>query len=174
VRRWTRLGTVAIAAHVFYELTCGVAMPLASVVGPLPAGVGWAGGATWLYRADARKSRTDDGFFAVLNGVYLSAVIAHYAAWPKHWRAGMPLLRECEGLRGAVMVPYHAILWLSGIAAVGGLYENRRATKVGAALPVVLVPLLVSVQRWEFNRLRVQARRHPAWWNRRLQPVLTD
>ncbi|HEX2287088.1 MAG TPA: hypothetical protein VHI10_20075, partial [Mycobacterium sp.] len=65
MRRWTRVGTVAIAAHVFYELANGVAMPLASVVGPVPASAGWASGSAVLYRAAARRPRSDDRFFAL-------------------------------------------------------------------------------------------------------------
>jgi hypothetical protein len=171
MRRWTRLGTLAIAAHVFYELACGVAMPSASVVGAMPAAAGWATGTAAVYRSAGRRPRTDDGVFALVNGMYMAAVIAHFAAWPKRWRAGVPALSECEGLRGPVMTPYNAILYLSGIAAVGGVYENRNLAK--AATPILLVPMLIGVQHWEFTRLRRQASRRPSWWNRRLQAVPT-
>jgi hypothetical protein len=171
VRRWTRLGTVAIAAHVFYELACGVAMPSASIVGPAPAAAGWATGSVWLYRSASRQPRSRDGLFAVVNGVYLSAVIAHFAYWPKHLRAGVPLLTECEGLRGRVIAPYNMILYASGVAAVAGVCENRDLAK--GATPIALVPILIALQRWEFTRLRRQARAHPTWWNRRLQAAAT-
>jgi hypothetical protein len=171
MRPWTRLGTVAIAAHVFYELACGVAMPSASIVGPAPAAAGWVSGSAWLYRSAGRQPRSRDRLFAVVNGVYLAAVIAHFAYWPKRWRAGVPLLVECEGLRGRVIVPYNMILYASGIAAAGGVYENRNLAT--AATPIVLVPILIGLQRWEFMRIRRHARRRPAWWNRRLQATPT-
>jgi hypothetical protein len=38
----------------------------------------------------------------------------------------------------------------------------------GALVPVVVVPWLLREQRREFDRLLVQAREHPGWWNRRL------
>jgi hypothetical protein len=171
VRRWTRLGTVAIAAHVFYELACGVAMPSASIVGAAPAAAGWATGSIWLYRSAGKQPRSRDRLFAAVNGVYVAAAIAHFAYWPKRWRAGVPLLTECEGLRGRVIVPYNIILYASGIAAVGGVYENRNLAR--AAAPIALVPILIGLQRWEFTRLRRQARLHPTWWNRRLQARAT-
>jgi hypothetical protein len=107
--------------------------------------------------------------FALLNGLSLSAVLAHFAYWPKRYVTGVPWLTECEGLRGTVMAPYNAILYISGIAAVGGLRESGRAGLRGALVPVVTVPLLVAIQHYEFKRLRTQALRRPGWWNRRLQ-----
>lgn len=68
MRHWTRLGTVAIAAHVFYELVSGVGMPLASFIGRAPAAIGWAAGSAWLFRAALGRPRSDDGTFAALNG----------------------------------------------------------------------------------------------------------
>jgi hypothetical protein len=169
-RRWTRLGVVGIGAHVFYELVCGVGMPLASVAGPAPAAVSWAAGTTYAFRVTARDRKPPgDMAFALLNGLFLSAVLAHFAYWPKRYVKGVPWLTECEGLRGTVMAPYNLILYLSGIAAVGGLRESGRAALRGAVVPVVLVPLLVAIQHYEFKRLRTQALRRPAWWNRRLQ-----
>jgi hypothetical protein len=162
---------VAIAAHVFYELACGVAMPSASIVGAAPAAAGWVTGSVWLYRSAGRQPRSRDGLFAVVNGLYLAAVFAHFAYWPKSWRAGVPLLTECEGLRGQVITPYNMILYASGIAAVAGVYENRNLAK--AAMPIALVPILIGLQRWEFTRLRRQARTNPTWWNRRLQATPT-
>jgi hypothetical protein len=165
------VGTVAVAAHVFYELFSGVGMPFASFVGRAPAAMGWAAGSLWLFRAAQQRPRSADRMFAVVNGAYLSAVIAHFAAWPLQWRAGMPVLTECEGLRGRVMAPYNAILYVSGITAVGGVSENRNFAK--SAMSIALVPILIAAQRLEFGRLRTEARGNPTWWNRRLQPAVT-
>jgi hypothetical protein len=95
--------------------------------------------------------------------------LAHFIFWPKRWSIGMPWLSECEGLRGKPMVPYNGILYVCGLAAVAGLLENGRAGLYGAAVPLVFVPVLIGVQGAEFQRLQTQARRRPAWWNRRLQ-----
>jgi hypothetical protein len=158
-----------MGAHVFYELSCGVGMPMASVAGPAPAAVSWAAGTAYVFHAAGRRKHLGDMTFAVLNGTFLSAVLAHFAYWPKRYLAGLPWLTECEGLRGAVMGPYNLILYLSGIAAVGGLGASGRSGLRGAVVPVMLVPLLVLIQHKEFKRLQVQATRHPAWWNRRLR-----
>jgi hypothetical protein len=169
-RRWTRLATVANGAHLFYELAAGVAIPFASRTGPVIAAAGWATGTVATYSAAGRRNRSWDGVFGLLNGVYLTAVIAHFAYWPKRWIRGVPYLTECEGLRGAVVAPYNGILYVSGVAAVAGMFEHGRAGARGALVAVVGVPLLLRLQAIEFRRLRVQAQRHPGWWNRRLQP----
>jgi hypothetical protein len=105
-----------------------------------------------------------------MNGMFLTAVLAHFIYWPKRWVSGIPYLTECEGLHGRVLLPYNAILYLSAVSAVAGFAENgRRAGLRGAAVPLIGVPVLLRIQRIEFQRLRLQARRHPGWWNRRLQ-----
>jgi hypothetical protein len=158
-----------MGAHVFYELACGVGMPFASVAGPVPAVAGWATGSLVALRAAGRGNDRHNAAFGLLNGVFLSAVLAHFLFWPKRWSIGMPWLSECEGLRGKSMVPYNAILYVCGLAAVAGLLENGRAGLYGTAVPLVFVPWLIGVQGAEFQRLQTQARRRPAWWNRRLQ-----
>ena len=168
-RPWTRLGTVGAGAHVFYELLAGVAMPFASRLGPGTAAVFWASSTAAAYHHAGRQPGSRDPAFAVLNGAYLSAVIAHFLAWPRTTKAGLPWLTECEGLTGPVIAPYNAILHVSAVGAIGGLVENRRAGAWGALVPVVVVPWLLREQRREFGRLLVQAREHPGWWNRRLR-----
>jgi len=59
-------------------------------------------------------------------------------------RAAVPWLTECEGLSGRLMWGYNPVLYASGVAAVGGLIENRRAWRWALLTPVVVVPLL----RW--------------------------
>src|SRR3954454_2072007 len=169
-RPWTRLGALSMGAHVFYELGSGVAMPFASVSGPVPAAVGWATGTSVALRTAGRMERRYDTVFGVMNGMFLTAVLAHFIYWPKRWVGGVPHLTECEGLRGRVLLPYNAILYVSAVCALAGLTENgRRAARHGAAVPFISVPVLLRVQRIEFRRLRIQARRQPRWWNRRLQ-----
>lgn len=167
-RPWTRAGTVATGSHLFYELGCGVAMPYASRLGAGPAAVLWGVGTASAFRAAGRRPRSEDPAFAVLNGVYLSAVLGHFAAWPRKRVAGVPWLIECEGMSGRLMPAYNVILYSSAVAAVGGFVENRRGLRWGLLVPLA-VPVLVIGQRREFARLVEQARLRPRWWNRRLQ-----
>src|SRR3954454_4201845 len=168
-RPWTRLGTVGAGAHVFYELLAGVAMPFASRLGPGTAAAMWASRTAAAYHHAGRQPGSRDPAFAVLNGAYLSAVIAHFLGWPRTTKAGLPWLTECEGLAGPVIAPYNAILHMSAVSAIGGLGENRRGGALGVVVPVVAVPWLLREQRREFGRLLVQAQERPGWWNRRLR-----
>ena len=163
-RLWTRAAVLGGGAHVLYELLAGVGMPFAARVGPVPAAAWWAGSTAVGIRAAGRRPPSWDPAFAVVDGLYLSAVVAHLAGWPRvhPW---LPWLAECEGLRGPVVHPYNVVLWGSGAAAVGGLLENRR----GPAGALVVVPWLTGAQHREYRRLLTQARRRPGWWNRRLR-----
>jgi hypothetical protein len=169
-RPWTRLGAVAVGAHVFYELAAGAAVPYASRLGLMPAATLYAAGGAWAFRAAGRLPASRDCAFSVLNGAFLSAVIGHFATWPHTTVAGLPWLVECEGLTGRLMPAYNAILYASGFAAVGGLIENRRGCLWGVLVPTPLVPLFMYETVREYARLQAQARRRPRWWNRRLQP----
>ena len=108
---------------------------------------------------------------ALLNGVLLSAVLAHFVGWPRTSRHRVPWLSECEGMSGRLMGPYNLILYISGVCAAGGLWESRRRVAWAAPVPLLLVPWFVRLQHGEYARLTQQAHRHPAWWNRRLQPA---
>jgi hypothetical protein len=146
-------------------------MPLASLLGPGPAAILWAAGTVIGFREAGRRPPSVDRPFAVVNGMFLSAVVGHFTAWP--WapnRFHAPWLSRCEGLEGRAMVPYNVILYVSGLSAVGALLvENRRGRVAGSVVPVVLVPVVVAAQRGEFRRLVQQAHQRPRWWNRRLQ-----
>jgi len=168
-RPLTRAASLGTAAHVFHELGSGVGMPLASVVGPLPAAAAWTTGTAAVVGSAGRADGSHDRAFASLNGVYLSVIIGHYVAWP--WtRKWLPWLADCEGLGADRMPVYNAILYVSGGAALAGLLlENRGGRAFAAALPVVLVPVAVLAQRSEFRRLQELAWRRPGWWNRRLR-----
>jgi hypothetical protein len=158
-----------MTAHVFYELAAGVGLPLASWIGPRGAAVLWATSGPVVFRQADRQPATRDTPFALLNGLYLAAVVSHFAGWPSIRRAGVPLLIECEGLSGRLIQPYNVILYASGVAAlVALLNENRAGMPWGAFVAATGVPLIVWGQHREFTWLREQAQRCPAWWNRRL------
>jgi hypothetical protein len=173
-RPWTRVGTVGACAHVFYELGAGVGMPFVSLIGPGPAAAIFGGGGVVAFRAAGRQPRSRDSAFAMLNGLLLSAVLAHLSGWPRSSSARLPWLTECEGLSGRLMPPYNVLLYVSGIAAVGGLVETGRGRGWRAVAPAVLVPAaivpwLVGEQQRDHARLLAQAQRRPRWWNRRLR-----
>jgi hypothetical protein len=168
-RPWTRLGVLAMAGHLGYELAAGVGVPLASRVGVRTAGCAYATASAVAYRAASRSAPPrGDRAFAVANGLFLSAVVTHYTAWPRTRRWGAPWLVECEGLEGSVIGPYNVLLQLSAVAALGGLVENRRAWPAAVTAVGIALPVLRAATPREYRRLVAQAAAHPRWWNRRL------
>src|SRR3954462_12987842 len=172
-RPWTRAAVAGSAAHVFLELGAGVGMPGASVAGPVPAALIWAGGTRAVWRI-ASSGRWTPTARCASTTAWLTAVVAHYTGWPhrqpRRHRLRLPWLTECEGLRGTVMVPYNLVLLFSGAAAVVALLrENRSALAVLGWAPLVLIPAFGRFQHAEQRRLSRGAEERPAWWNRRLQ-----
>jgi hypothetical protein len=144
-------------------------VPLAPHVGVRAAVAAFALPAAATYGPAGRlRSPGGDRTYAIANGFFLAGVIGHYSSWPRVWRAGLPWLSECEGLRGPVIGPYNVLLQVSAVAAVAGLRENRSQWLWGVATAAAVAPVL----RWgtprEFSELVQQAAQHPRWWNRRL------
>jgi hypothetical protein len=166
----TRLGTAGLGAHVFFELAAGVGMPGASVLGPQVAAL-WAIGLAALWRGAGTRAASSDPVFALWNSVGLAAVLAHFTGWPtRRTGAGLPWLRQCEGLGADLMPVYNPILYVSAVAtAVALIRENRTVPRHWAVPAVGLVPVLVAAQRVEHRRLVTLAQERPAWWNRRLR-----
>jgi hypothetical protein len=169
LRPWTRLGAIATGAHVFYELAAGVGMPFTSRIGPIGSATLFGVSSGVVFRGAGQGPPSHDAAFSIANGIFLSAVIGHFASWPRTNVGGLPWLTECEGLTGRLIPPYNLILYISGLAAVGGLVENRKGGLWGAAVPLAFVPLLTFEAPREYARLRAQAQRRPRWWNRRLR-----
>jgi hypothetical protein len=174
-RPLTRLATAGAAGHVFFELAAGVGMPFASFLGPGPAAGLWSGYTAGVWRTAANRPSSADRALAVVNAISFAAVIAHFLAWPRRTRFGLPWLEDCEGLGPELMPIYNPILHLSGAAALGALLaENRTASR---RLPLLVVaatvPVLVRAQHGEFRRLQQRAQRTPGRWNRRLRPRTT-
>lgn len=158
-----------MAGHLGYELAVGVGVPGAPRIGVRPAVAGYALGTAGAYLAagDLAGPRGDRRF-AVANGLFASAVISHYASWPRTTWHGLPLLVECEGIEGVLIAPYNMVLQVSAVAAVGGLVENRSAWPWAVAAALIAVPALRWLTPREYNRLLAQAAAQPRWWNRRL------
>lgn len=156
----------------FLELAAGVGMPGVSLIGPAPAAMAWAGSTRVVWRIAHSKAGRRDQALQIYNGLALTAVVAHYAAWPrKRTWIGVPWLTECEGLRGDLMVAYNLILLGTGAAAsIALVRENRSAHAVSGLAPLLLVPAFGHVQHREHTRLVMTAEERPAWWNRRLIP----
>ncbi len=127
-------------------------MPFASVIGPVPAAMGWGTSTAVVLRMARRADKRHEAGFGVVNGLFLTAVLAHFIYWPKRWTLGVPRLSECEGLRATMLLPYNGIPLISALSAEAGLLENG-----------------LRLQRMECRGLRIEARRNPRWWNRRLQ-----
>jgi hypothetical protein len=171
-RPWTQAAIAGSAAHVFLELAAGVGMPGASLVGPAPAALAWAGSTRVVWRIAHRTSGRRDRALQICNGLALTAVVAHYAAWPRRRTGfGVPWLTECEGLGGDLMLVYNLILFGTGGAALVALArENRSAPALLGLSPLLLVPIFGHFQHDEYARLVKIAEERPAWWNRRLTP----
>ena len=121
------------------------------------------------YRSAGRLcSPRGDRRFAVANGLFASAVVTHFTSWPVTARAGLPWLRECEGLEGRLIGPYNLMLYVSAVASVGGAVENRREWRGFVVSFLIAGPLLRLGTPLEFERLLTQAAERPRWWNRRL------
>jgi hypothetical protein len=160
---------LSVAGHLTYELASGVAVPFASRVGVTAATTGFAVPSVVAYRtAGHLPSPRGDRRFAVANGLFASAVIAHSTSWPRTTRGRLPWLTECEGLEGRLMGPYNTLLYVSAVAAVGGAVENRHAWRWFVVTPLVVAPLLRRKTPTEYRRLLTQAGVRPRWWNRRL------
>lgn len=168
-RRWTRLGIVAVAGHLGYELAVGVGVPGAPRIGVRAAVAGYALGIAGAYRtADRLPDPRGDRRFAVANGLFASAVISHYASWPRTTWHGFPWLVECEGIDGVLITPYNIVLQVSAVAAVGGLAENLSAWPWAVTAGPIAVPALRWLTPREYERLLEQAAAQPRLWNRRL------
>lgn len=168
-RRWTRLGIVAVAGHLGYELAVGVGVPGAPRIGVRAAVAGYAFGTSLAYRAAGRlPGPRGDRRFAVTNGLFASAVISHYAGWPRTTWHGLPWLVVCEGIEGVLIAPYNLVLQVSAVAAAGGLAENRSAWPWAVAAGLIAMPALLWLTPREYDRLLEQAAAQPRWWNRRL------
>src|SRR3954447_10480935 len=81
VRPWTRAAVAGSAAHVFLELGAGVGMPGASVAGPAPAALVWAGGRRAVWRIASSGRSDPDRAMRVYDGLTLTTVVAHYTGW---------------------------------------------------------------------------------------------
>ena len=169
---FTRLGTLAMAGHVAVELAAGVGLPMASVVGPVPAAAGFVVTTRAVWRRAGDASAPFDARLAFWNGLSLAAAMAHLGAWPRRRsRTGLPLLVECEGLGERFMPAYNALIYAGAASAVVALArEDRAGPRWPALAGVGATPLLAVLQRIEHRRLRELARTRPGWWNRALQP----
>jgi len=159
-RPFTRVATLGLAGHVSFELAAGVGLPLASVIGPVPAAGLCAASTASTFRAEERRPRNRGPL--VRTGERLRHRRCDIALLRLAEAAyGLPWLADCEGL-GPELMP--AILYVSGSAALAGLLrESRGGRLLGGALAVGIVPVLMAGQRWEFRRLQDQAQRRPQW-----------
>ncbi len=169
-RPLTRIAVAGLAAHVWFELAAGVGAPAASVLGPRRAAVVWTAATAGAWRQTCRRSGLGDTFLAVVDALAVAATVGHLLGWPtRRALAGVPWLRDCEGLGPELMPVYNWILYVSAIAGGAALLrENRAARRWPVAVTLASAPLLSLLQRVEFQRLCRQAVTEPSWWTRRL------
>jgi hypothetical protein len=66
---------------------------------------------------------------------------------------------------------YNVILIMWGVAAVRAMADDHADGKsLFGIAPLATIPLLVLAAQAETRWVAVQARHHPAWWNRALDP----
>lgn len=83
-RRWSRLGIVAVAGHLGYELAVGAGVPGAPRIGVRPAVAGHAlGAAVPTGPPVVSPARVGIVGSPVANGLFASAMSSHYASWPR-------------------------------------------------------------------------------------------
>lgn len=169
-RPLTRTAIAGLAAHIWFELGAGVGAPLASVLGPRRAAAFWTVTTAGAWHEASRVSHVGDTFFAVTDAFAVAALVGHLRAWPtRRGLAGVPWLRDCEGLGPELMPVYNSILYVSAVAGGAALLrENAGARRWPIAVTLASVPVLSLVQRVEFRRLCRQALAEPSWWTRRL------
>jgi hypothetical protein len=166
----TTVSVLGLAAHVFYEIGCGVGMPLASLLGVRPAAAGWAAATVGGLRATRQRGRGADVAFVVFNGAALAVAVGHLGGWPKAAGRRLPWLVSCEGLSGPAMPTYNTILYLSAASAAAALLtENGLAARRWAALPLLGSRAAARMQHREHERLVALAAEHPRWAYRRLR-----
>jgi hypothetical protein len=169
-RPLTRLTVAGLLGHLVFELAAGVGMPLASILGPYGAAGVWTLATGGAWRAAGAGQESDDEVLSAVNGFGIAAVTAHLAGWPtRRTRAGLPWLRECEGLGPELMPYYNAVLYFSAATALLATARENHRARIRLPLAMLgLVPALIAFQHWEHQRLLKQAHARPAWWNRRL------
>lgn len=169
-RPLTTVSVLGVAAHIFYELGCGVGMPLASVLGPRLAAATWSGATGALLVSARRPGRARDVGFVLFHGASLSVALGHLSGWPRrHLGLPVPWLSTCEGLGGRLMPAYNVILYTCAASAVAALVrENGSASRSFALPPVLLFRLLARTQHAEYDRMVEDAHRQPRWSYRRL------
>lgn len=71
-------------------------MPFASVIGPVPAATGWGMSTAVVLRMAERADKRHEAVLGVVNGLFLTTVLAHFIHWPKRWRFGVPSLSSAK------------------------------------------------------------------------------
>ena len=153
------------AVHQAVELALGT-----GVIGQSSAGLGPAIGASlaldgsWI--AMARRGGPEPAL-SFLSGVAVGVPVVHFTLWPWHFRRGLPLLTEAEGLPRSVMPVYNAILYAwAGAGALALARETPRGHRRWFLAGLLAVAAIRPAAQRHFTWMAEEARRHPQWWNR--------
>ena len=151
--------------HQAVELALGTGVIGQSAVGLGPAvaaSLALDGG--WV--ATAARGRADR-ILAYLAGIAVGVPVLHFTLWPWDRRAGLPVLREAEGLPPSAMPGYNAVLYGWALAGAAGWWRDtpagsRRWGLAGLASVAAFRP----VAQRHFAWMAREAARNPRWWNR--------
>lgn len=175
-RRPLHVATILTGAcHHAFELGAGVGLVFQPEIGLGGAALLWSAAFPAGVVAARRGGRWADGLLAACIGANLAAAVVHFTVWPFDFRP-LPVLTAAEGLPGALLGPYNAVLltWLgAGLATVAAEVPagRRRWAAAGFVLALPFRRSLCHHLAW----LRVQARTHPTWWSRALrEPAVPD
>jgi hypothetical protein len=165
------LTAAGATAHHGFELAAGVGLVFQPWLGLGGSATLWGTlFPAWAVVA-SRGSRRWDPLVAFAAGMSLGAAALHFSLWPWSFRRGVPWLDEAEGLRPEHLPAYNALLYGWAAAAVGAVaFETPRRSRPWALAGFAATLPLRGTAREHFRWIREEARTHPAWWNRALQP----
>ena len=156
------------AAHHGFELAAGVGLVLQPELGLTGAGALWGlqlpAWALLAWRGDPRS----DGLLAAWSGAALAGAAVHFLLWPtRRSRLGLPVLADAEGMEGAGLAAYNAILHVwAAAAAVSLLSDIPKGRRRWALAGLATLPLQRASAAHHFAWLADRATDAPAWWNR--------
>ncbi len=164
------LTSVATAVHHGFELAAGTGLVFQPYLGMPGAATLWSIALPGWLAAAGRGSRRWDRPLAFLAGLSVGGAAVHFTLWPWETKAGLPFLKEAEGLKPKQLPAYNAVLYAWALAAISALaLETPRGTRRWALAGLVAALPLRFSARHHFSWIREQARRNPAWWNRALR-----
>ena len=152
--------------HQVLELALGtgiIGQAQAGFAGALAASTALDAG--WLYAAT--REDPPERLLAFGAGVAIMTPVLHFTLF--HWRVrkGVPVLTEAEGLPGAVMPLYNAVLYAwAGAGLLAAVRDTPRRHLPFVILGILAVIAIRPMAQQHFAWIEREAVRNPRWWNR--------